>query len=157
MHSHEHLTILFPESQASSLSTGISFPLLYQLAKECPAHGYHPPLASSFQKLRGKLLIFQDLVVKSDWFTPRSKAATWMPDFGRIWGASPHISKGIREVTNLSRFAPFGAFQLVQSRYCGRWLHWRSSNHPAKCRRTNLGACLVDITLHLVAVFRANF
>ena len=68
-----------------------------------------------------------------------------------------HISKSIREVTNLSRFAPFGAFSLSNQGIADVGFAGDQVIILQNVEGTNLELALVDITLHLVAVFRANF
>ena len=110
-----------------------------------------------FRKLRSELLIFEDLVVKSDWFHPASKGCyvnTW---FLKDLRCLSHISKGIWEVTNLSWFAPFSAFSLTNQSIADIGFTGDQIIILQDIERTNLELAFVDITLHLVAVFRANF
>ena len=67
------------------------------------------------------------------------------------------MSKGIREVTNLSRFAPFGAFSLSNQGIADVGFTGDQVIILQNVEGTNLEFALVDITLHLVAVFRTNF
>ncbi len=104
-----------------------SFPLLYQLAKRIPKERLRPHPVVHFWE---------------NWEVNCSSSRTWLSSQSATPAKGCHVKclifegfeelvpySGIREVTDLSRFAHLAHIQLDQSRYCGHWLHWRLSNH----------------------------
>ena len=149
---------LFPESQSFIFIHWNFVPVTVPVGKKNTEYATTiRPLPVHFRKLRGKLLIFEDLIVKADWFDTTPKGCYVNAWFLKNLRSLPHIPKGIREVTNLRRFAPFSAFSLSNQGIADIGFTGDQVIILQNVEGTNLELALVDITLHLVAIFRANF